>query len=155
MHRVRSGTSEFSTVYFSTETTHWRPILTRRETETILQSQQSLAWSSCTVTLKQLQSRLTVVEYRRLTGKVVFLELSEIWTPSSPLLLTRHRLAGQVVKASAPKAEGPGFKSHLRRDFSGSSHTSDLKIGTPVATLPGAWRYRVSAGTGRPGVSML
>ena len=32
---------------------------------------------------------------------------------------------------------------------------SDLKIGTPVATLPGAWRYRVSAGTGRPGVSIL
>ena len=36
-----------------------------------------------------------------------------------------------------------------------SSHTSDLKIGTPVATLPGAWRYRVSTGTGRPGVSIL
>ena len=39
--------------------------------------------------------------------------------------------------------------------FSGSSHTSDLNIGTPVATLPGTWRYRVSAGTGRPGVSIL
>ena len=39
--------------------------------------------------------------------------------------------------------------------FSGSSHTSDSKIGTPVATLPDAWRYRVSAGTGRPGVSIL
>ena len=39
--------------------------------------------------------------------------------------------------------------------FSGSSHTSGLKIGTPVATLPGAWRYMVSAGTGRPGVSIL
>ena len=30
--------------------------------------------------------------------------------------------------------------------FCGLSHTSELKIGTPVATLPGAWRYRVSAG---------
>ena len=30
----------------------------------------------------------------------------------------------------------------------------DLKIGTPVATLPGAWRYIVSAGTGRPDVSI-
>ena len=39
--------------------------------------------------------------------------------------------------------------------FSGSSHTSDLKTGIPVLTLPGAWRYRVSAGTGRPGVSTL
>ena len=38
--------------------------------------------------------------------------------------------------------------------FSGSSHTSNLKIVTPVATLPGAWRYRVSAGIGRPGVSI-
>ena len=67
----------------------------------------------------------------------------------------RYRLVGLVVKASASRAEGPGFESHLRRDFSGSSHTSDLNIGTPVATLPGAWRYRVSTGTGRPGVSIL
>ena len=65
------------------------------------------------------------------------------------------RLAGIVVKASTSGAEYLGFKSCLRWDFSGSSHTSDLKIGTPVATLPGAWRYRVSAGTGQPGVSML
>ena len=65
------------------------------------------------------------------------------------------RLGGQVVKASASRAEDPGFESRLRRDFSGSIHTSDLNIGTPVATLPGAWRYRVSAGTGRPGVSIL
>ena len=60
-----------------------------------------------------------------------------------------------MVKASASRAEDPGFESHLRRDFSGSSHTSDLKIGSPVATLPGAWRHRVSAGTGRPGVNIL
>ena len=54
-----------------------------------------------------------------------------------------------MVKASASRAEGPGFESRLRRDFfSGSSHTSDLKNGTPVATLPGAWRYRVSTRTG-------
>ena len=43
----------------------------------------------------------------------------------------------------------------LRRDFSGSSHTSDSKIGTPVATLLGAWHYRVNAGTGQPGASIL
>ena len=64
-------------------------------------------------------------------------------------------LGGLVVKASASRVEDPGFKSRLRRDFSGSSHTSDLKIGTPVATLPDAWRYRVNTGTGRPGVSLL
>ena len=59
------------------------------------------------------------------------------------------------VKASASRAEDPGFKSHLRRDLSGSSHTSDLNIDTPVATLPDAWHYRVSAGTGRRRVSIL
>ena len=36
--------------------------------------------------------------------------------------------------------------------FSGSSHTRDLNIGTPVATLTGDWRYRISAGTGWPAV---
>ena len=41
------------------------------------------------------------------------------------------------------------------RIFLGLSHTSDLKAGTSVATLPGAWHYGVSAGTGWPGVSML
>ena len=33
-----------------------------------------------------------------------------------------------MVKASASGAEDPGFESRLRQDFSGSSHTSDLKI---------------------------
>ena len=59
-------------------------------------------------------------------------------------------------KESASRAEGPGFVSRLRRDFfSGSSYTSDINIGTPMATLPGAWRYRVSTRTVRPGVSIL
>ena len=70
-------------------------------------------------------------------------------------LTTQHRLVGLVVKASTWGAEGPEFESCLRRDFSGSSHTCDFKIGNPVATLPGAWHYRVSAGTGQPGVSIL
>ena len=67
-----------------------------------------------------------------------------------------HNLVGLVVIASASRAEDPEFESRLRRDFPGSSRTSDLKkTGTPVATLPGAWHYRVSAGTGCPGVSIL
>ena len=69
-----------------------------------------------------------------------------------PSLQVGDRLVGLVVKASASRAEDPEFESRLRRDFSGSSHTSDLKIGTSVATLPGAWRCRVSAGSGWPGV---
>ena len=36
-----------------------------------------------------------------------------------------------------------------------SGHSSDLNIGTPVATLPGTWCYRVSARTGWPGVGIL
>ena len=32
---------------------------------------------------------------------------------------------------------------------------SDLKIDTPVDTLPGAWHCRASAGTGWPGFSIL
>ena len=63
----------------------------------------------------------------------------------------RDCLVGQVVKASASGAEDPRSNPACDRIFSGSSHPSDLKIGTPVATLPGAWHYRVSAGTGRPG----
>ena len=46
-----------------------------------------------------------------------------------------HRLTDLVVKVSASGAEDPGFQSHLQWDFSRLSHTSDLKIGTPVATL--------------------
>ena len=65
------------------------------------------------------------------------------------------RLVGLVIKASTSRAEDMGFESRLCPDFSGSSHTSDVKIDTLVATLPGAWRYRISAGTGWPGVSIL
>ena len=57
---------------------------------------------------------------------------------------------------SALRLEDREFKSWLCRvDFSESGYTSDLKIGTPVATLSGASHYRVSAGTDWPGVSML
>ena len=50
------------------------------------------------------------------------------WIP-----LPLNRLVGLVVKASASRAEDSGFESRLCRDFfSGSSHTSDFKIGTPV-----------------------
>ena len=67
-----------------------------------------------------------------------------------------YRLVGLVVKASASRAEDPGFDSHLRcGDFPGSSDTSDVKSGTPVAALPIAWCYMVSAGVGWPGIRTL
>ena len=46
-------------------------------------------------------------------------------------LYTQNRLADLVVKASASGAEYPRFESPLQWDCSGSSHTSDLEIGTP------------------------
>ena len=50
----------------------------------------------------------------------------------------------------------PGFgSSFFCKDFSRLSHTIDLKIGAPAAALPDAWHYRVSPGTGWPGVSIL
>ena len=65
-----------------------------------------------------------------------------------------HRLVGLEVRRLSREQKVPGSNPACTVIFSGSSHTSDLKIGTPVATLPGAWRYRVSAGTGQPGVSV-
>ena len=65
-----------------------------------------------------------------------------------------NRLVGQVVKAPASRAEDHGFESRLRRDFFGF-FTSDFEIGKPVAPPPDAWCYRVSPGTGWPGVSIL
>ena len=37
----------------------------------------------------------------------------------TPLLFKRDRLVGLVIKASASRAEDPGFESRLRRDFVG------------------------------------
>ena len=65
------------------------------------------------------------------------------------------RLVGLVIKASALGVEDPEFESCLRWNFSRSSRTSALNIGTPMASLVDAWHYRVSAGTGWPGVSIL
>ena len=70
--------------------------------------------------------------------------------------LTLDRLVDLVVKASVSRAEDPGVRIPLAPGiFSGSSHTSDIKTGTLMATLPGASCYTVSAGTGWPGFSIL
>ena len=65
------------------------------------------------------------------------------------------RLVGLVVRRSPRERKVPGSNPACAEIFPGSRHTSDLKIGTPVATLLGAWHYRVCAGTGRSGVSIL
>ena len=62
------------------------------------------------------------------------------------------RLVGLVVRHCL-EAGRPEFDSCL--SFFGSSHTTDLKTGTPVAALPGSWHCRVSAGPGWPSVRVL
>ena len=42
-----------------------------------------------------------------------------------------------MVKASASRAEDPGFESRLRRDFSGSSQTSDSALQWLPCQAPG------------------
>ena len=71
------------------------------------------------------------------------------------MVSSRHSLAGLVVRHPPREWKIPGSNSACAGIFSGSSHTSDLEIGTPVANLPGTLHYRVSAGTGWPGVSIL
>ena len=64
-------------------------------------------------------------------------------------MVVRHRPQEQQTWVRSLLSQ-PG-----RGAFSWLSHTTDLKIGTPVAMLSGAWYYRVSTGTGWPGVSIL
>ena len=71
------------------------------------------------------------------------------------IFMMPDRLIGLVVRHPPREWKIPCLNPACATIFSGSSHTSDLKIGTPVATLPGTWHYRVSAATGRPGVSIL
>ena len=83
----------------------------------------------------------------------LFLSVADVVFPSCSM--GSHRLVGLVVKRPPRERKVPGSNPACDGIFPGSSHTSDFKIGTPVATLPGAWRYRVSTGTGRPAVSIL
>ena len=105
------------------------------------------------------RKKTTAVHRRLETSCLLWQELSTSYTPLLKLVAWRflliHSFVVLVVKASASKAEDPGFESRFRRDFSWSSHTSDLRIDTPVATPPGARSKRASTGTGRSGVSIL
>ena len=77
------------------------------------------------------------------------------WSGNGHLSSRPHRLVGLVVRRPPPERKIPGSNPAFTRNFSGSGHTSDSKIGITVTTLPSAWRYRVSAGTGRPCISIL
>ena len=82
---------------------------------------------------------------------LLFVLMSPRWsgTETSGGSIVFFCLVGLVVRTSTFGVEDPDFDSCLcRGDFLGLSHNSDLKIDTPVATLPDAWHYRFSAGTG-------
>ena len=86
---------------------------------------------------------------RALPSTFGLLELGSLHTRGA------DRLVRLVVRHPPRERKVPDSNPACAGIFSGSSHTSDFKIDTPVATPPGAWRYRVSTGTGRPGVSIL
>ena len=77
-----------------------------------------------------------------------YFNVYDLWIPA-------HHIGLKGLRRPPREWKIPGSNPACAGIFSGSSHTSDSNIGTPVATLPGAWRYRVSTGTGRPGVSIL
>ena len=54
------------------------------------------------------------------------------------LCISIYRLVGLVLRRPPQERKVPGSNPACAGIFSGSSHTSDLNIGTPVATLPGA-----------------
>ena len=65
-------------------------------------------------------------------------------------------LVSVVVKASASGAADLGSIPAFAVDhFLGRIIPVTYKLILQKATLPGAWRYRVIAGTGWPGVSIL
>ena len=66
-----------------------------------------------------------------------------------------NNLIGDLVLGARLESGRSRYEPGSRWVLSGSSHTSDLNTGIPVAPLPGAWCYRVSPGTRRPGVSIL
>ena len=69
----------------------------------------------------------------------------------------KNRLAGLVVKGVSLESGRSRVLFPLATGlFRGPViPVSDLKSGIQLATLPGAWSYRVSAGTGWPCVSIL
>ena len=76
------------------------------------------------------------------------------WTEISKPLIKIASLT-KWLKHLPRERQTQGSIPACARIFPGSSHTSDFKVGTPVATMKGTWRHRVSALTGWPGVSIL
>ena len=116
------------------------------EPEEAARSEPQNWWTSWATKLMNLLSHRTDFHtWAKFFFKVCFClfvsVISTLVTIISCWLLSLNK-TGLVVKAD------PGFNSRfLHGHFPRSGHTQWLKIGTPVATLPGAWSYMVSAGT--------
>ena len=97
------------------------------------------------------------IPIKRTGGEAAILCWSLLWTSSWDRSFSRtpDRFVGLMARRPPRERKIPGSNPACAGIFLGSSHTSDLKIGTPVATLPGAWRYWVSTGTGQLSVSIL
>ena len=100
------------------------------------------------ITCTPLHTCCTVMIFTCTSCSLVRPPITNHWS----LYMFTHCLAGLVVETSASRAEDQGFKSHLWRDFSRVESYQWIKNWHPSGSLPGAWRYRVSAGTGWPGV---
>ena len=79
----------------------------------------------------------------------------ESWSETGQSLHSTASVA-KWVRRPPRERKIPGSNPDCTGTFSaGSCHSIELKFDTSVTTLPCALRYRVSAGTGQPGVSIL
>ena len=120
---------------------------------------RSMAWlprQRCAAHHKLINSPKKTTKKKKRNCSLSFLFVRAVCSGRLPVVYANpNHLVGLVVRRPPRDRKIPGSNPACAGIFSESSHTSDSKIGTPVATLPGAWRYRVSSGTGRPGVSIL
>ena len=77
------------------------------------------------------------------------------WGQKDCMSSSRNHLVGLVVRRPPREQKTLCSNPACSGIFSGLSHTSDFKIGTPESTLPGTWHYRVNTGTGWASVSIL
>ena len=72
------------------------------------------------------------------SSQLILMEVGIQPTLTQLILMEVGMLVGLVVRRPPRERKIPGSNPAGGGIFSGSSHTSDLKIGTAVATLPGA-----------------
>ena len=80
--------------------------------------------------IRKYHQTIAFVPFKKIVFRSLLQSVCLTWEEGCVYLLSHKRFA--------LRTEVPVFDSRLRHgDFSGSSHTSDLNIGTPAASLPG------------------